>query len=71
MGNGAIEGIIYPPTEIPVDAASHIQVGGGKVCVLDSDGRVVCWGWNGSALAPLEVLPEGYDMERVRGIDVD
>ena len=71
MGNGAYENRSYPPTEVEVDAASHLQTSGRTTCVLDTEGQVLCWGANGGVGVPLEVLPIGYDMERVRGIDVD
>jgi hypothetical protein len=71
MGNGILENRSYPPTEVEVDAASHLQTSGRTTCVLDAEGQVLCWGRNGGVGVPLEVLPIGYDMERVRGIDVD
>ena len=58
-------------TEVEVDAASHLQTSDHSICVLDSEGQVLCWGENGGNHNPLQVMPEGYDMERVRGIDVD
>ncbi|MEC7752249.1 MAG: hypothetical protein VX405_12175, partial [Myxococcota bacterium] len=70
LGNGRL-GSTFLPTEVEVDAASHLQTSDHSICVLDSEGQVLCWGENGSNHNPLQVMPEGYDMERVRGIDVD